>query len=178
MEQQQPLSPENPTIHGRRNGLVMAVFGAVVGVGAMMALRRLLTADAAPLLGTPTAITAPIGGAFGWWLLQQAWGAEAERECAVSPSASRLLRVPLAALVGAMFGPVFVQLSSFVSGLAAGQLAWACPFAGSATLMAAAGGVTAAMFSEGLTIWLQLRKSLAEIVRQSQSGEEPGQGNE
>ncbi|HCU37856.1 MAG TPA: hypothetical protein DGT21_21195 [Armatimonadetes bacterium] len=85
--------------------------------------------------------------------------------------------MPLAALAGAVFGPVFVRLGDFLSGLMAGQIAWTCPFAGSATMMAVAGGVTAAMFCEGLTIWLQLRKSLAEIVRQSQSTDKPEQGN-
>ncbi len=177
MEQQQPLPPESPTTRGRRNGLVMAVFGAVVGVGAMMALRYLLTADAATLLDTATAILGPIGGAVGWWLLQQTCAAEEGRDCHAEPSAGRLLRVPLAAFAGAVFGPVFVRLGDFVSGLTAGQIAWTCPFAGSATMMAVAGGVTAAMFCEGLTIWLQLRKSLAEIVRQSQSSDEPEQGN-
>jgi len=177
MEQKQPLSPENPTIHGRRRGLVMAVVGAVVGVGAMMALRYLLAADTAPLLDTATAILGPMGGAVGWWLLQQTWAAEEGRDCHAEPGAGRLLRVPLAALAGAVFGPVLVRLGDFVSGLTAGQVAWTCPFAGSATMMAVAGGVTAAMFCEGLTIWLQLRQSLAEIVRQSQSMDKPEQGN-
>ena len=177
MEQQHPISPEKPAIRGRRDALVMAVFGAAVGVSAMITLRYVLTADTAPLLDTATAILGPTGGAVGWWLLQQAWGAESAREGDAAPGAGRLLRVPLAAVAGAVFGPVFVRLGDFVSGLTAGQIAWTCPFAGSATMMAVAGGVTAAMFAEGLTIWLQLRKSLAEIVRQSHSSDEPEQGN-
>lgn len=178
MEQPQAPSPTDPGARERRDALVMAVFGAVVGVGAMMALRYLLTADTAPLLDTATALLGPIGGAVGWWFLQQTWAAEGERECHAEPGAGRLLRVPLAAVAGAVFGPVFVRLGDFLSGLTAGQIAWTCPFAGSATMMAVAGGVTAAMFCEGLTIWLQIRQSLAEIVRQSQSTDKPEQGNE
>lgn len=178
MEQQQSISPQHPAMRGHRDALVMAVFGAVAGVGAMMALRYLLTVDSALLLDVSTAILGPIGGAVGWWLLQQTWSAEGGRECHAEPGAGRLLRVPLAALAGAVFGPVFVRLGDFVSGLMAGQITWTCPFAGSATMMAVAGGVTAAMFCEGLTIWLQLRQSLAEIVRQSQSTDKPEQGNE
>ena len=150
-----------------------ALVGACIGVGFMLALQKGAAEQLAGAGMWWVSVCGPVGGAVGWYLPDRAWAARTRRQGG-EVDAGLFLRAPLSAVLGALVGAISVMLGALLAERVSSE---AFSHAGLIT-SGAIGGLTAAMCAQALAIGLQIRQSLAEIVRQSKGADQPGQGND